>query len=150
MIAKKLTASLALLVPAALLQGSCQTTDWQAWHYPYAGETADADASLIEYDVTVHPPNPPITWDYTVTVTEIVLETKSMDTQYVEPYPGYQTYIGHDVKFGPHLPDRSALTYARYQHASEIRMVSDGLPPSTDPYVTTDDNKPTSWDSCYP
>lgn len=141
-------AVLVFAAPALLLQGSCQTTDWQCFHSPYGGETATASATLLEHYVEVTPPNPPLTWDYTVTVTEVPLETKDMDAQYAQ-LPFGSMYTNHSTEFGPHLPDASALTFARYREAYEIRMTSAGNGGSG-PYVTTDTNKPSDWATCTP
>lgn len=147
---KALLAIPAVIGLAALSQGSCTTTPWQAWHYPYLGEQGTAEATVYEIDVTVIPPNPPFTTEYETTWVWIALETKDMTPHTIVPYPGYNMYIGHDVEMGPDMPGRSTLLYARYTHADLIQMVSDGLN-GVGTYVTEDySGKPGTWDWCGP
>ena len=147
------TRTLAFLAVAAVAatfgQGSCTTTPWHTWHYPYAGQNGTADATLYEHDITVIPPNPPLTTEYETVHNWVALDTEEMNVQMFEPYPGYTTYLGHDIEFSPDLPGASALTIGRYTHATSIKMVSAGQN-GVGVYETEDTNKPADWDWCGP
>lgn len=134
---------------AVLLQGSCTTTPWHVWHYPYAGENASATATVYELDIEVIPPNPPTTWEYTTVETWIPLDSGDMNIQYYESYPGYSFYLGHDAEFGPDMAGASALLIARYPHAYKVQMESAGQN-GNGTYITEDTSRPADWSYCGP